>query len=224
MTASIIITGVSMNKPTTNEIYDFLNEVSGLVVHFSGCPKGMGREINLYYPDDLNKIINGGVHGGIACSLIIPGDVFSFCSDETKAIGAIGVIVGFDEDGLVAVSSRDCGSYTDDNYVRYTDKKDIRIEDLRSSLTERQTYNEWIIQQNKILGIFVFNTIDIPVTGYEQIEGSDECELGFIYPKFDEVKDTFIGLKIYTFLNGKIVQLDRDTGEFIKITQEKFYR
>ena len=122
---------------------------------------------------------------------------------------------GFGEDGLVAVSSKDCGSYTDDNYVRYTDKKDIRIEDLRSSLTERQTYNEWIIQQNKILGIFVFNTINIPVTGYEQIEGSDECELGFIYPKFDEVKDTFIGLKIYTFLNGEIVQLDRDTGEFI---------
>lgn len=41
--------------------------------------------------------------------------------------------------------------------------------------------------------------------------------------KFDEVKDTFISLKIYTFLNGKIVQLDRDTGEFIKITQEKIY-
>jgi hypothetical protein len=215
--------GVSMNKPTTKEIYDFLNEVSGLVVHFSGCPKGMGRETNLNYPDDLNKIINGDVHGGISCSLIIPGDVFSFCSDETKAIGAIGVIVGFDEGGLVAVSSKDCGSHTDNNYVRYTDKKDIRIEDLRSSLTERQTYNEWIIQQNKILGIFVFNTTYIPVTGYEQIEGSDKCELGFIYPKFDEVKDTFKGLNIYTFLNGKIVQLDHDTGEIVEITQEKFY-
>jgi len=213
-----------MNKPTTHEIYDFINEVSGLVVHFSGCPKGIGREINLYYPDDLNKIINGEVNGGISCSLIIPGDFFSFCSDETKAIGTIGVIVGFDEDGLIAVSSKDCGSYTDDNYVRHTNKKDIRTEDLRISLTERQTYNEWIIQQNKILGIFVFNTTDSPVTGYVKIEGSDEYELGFKYPKFDEIKDTFIDLKIYTFLNGMIVQLDRGTGEFIKITQEKFYR
>ncbi|WP_449545867.1 hypothetical protein [Lelliottia amnigena] len=213
-----------MNKPTTNEIYDFLNEVSGLVVHFSGCPKGIGREINLYYPNDLNKIINGDVHGGIACSLIIPGDVFSFNLDKTKAIGAIGVIVGFDEGGLVAVSSKDCGSSTDDNYVRYADKKDIRIEDLKSSLNERQNYNEWIIQQNKILGIFLFDTTDIPVTGHVKIEGSDECAPGYVYPNFDEIKDTFIDLEIYTFLNGEIVKLDRDTGEFIKITPEKFYR
>jgi len=211
-----------MNKPTTNEIYGFLNEVSGLVVHFSGCPKGIGRETNLYYPDDLNKIINGAVHGGISCSLIIPGDVFSFCSDKTKAIGAIGVIVGFDADGLVAVSSKDSGSYTDNNGFRHTDEKDIRIEDLTSSLNERQNYNEWVIQQNKILGIFVFNTTNIPVTGHVKIEGSDE--FGFIYPSFEEVKDTFRGLEIYTFLNGKIVKLDRDTGEFIKITPENFYR
>ncbi|KLW59434.1 hypothetical protein SK58_03873 [Enterobacter sp. BIDMC93] len=213
-----------MIKPTTNEIYDFLNEVSGLVVHFSGCPKGIGRGRGLYYPDDLNKIIKGEVHGGISCSLIIPGDNYCFFSDETKAIGAIGVIVGFDEDGLVAVSSKDCGSYTDDDYIRHTDKKDIRIEDLRNSLTERQTYNEWIIQQNKILGIFVFNTTDVPVTGYEKIEGCDECENVIMYPQFDEIKVTFLSLKIYTFLNGSIVQLDRDTGEFIKINQEKIYR
>lgn len=34
MTAGIIITGVSIKKPTTNETYDFLNEASGLVVHY----------------------------------------------------------------------------------------------------------------------------------------------------------------------------------------------
>jgi hypothetical protein len=212
-----------MSKPTTNEIYDFLNKVSGLVVHFSGCPKGIGRENNLY-PDDLNKIINDHVHGGLSCSLIIPGDNFSADKVTNEATGAIGVIVGFDEDGLVAVSPSDCGSWTDCNDVRHTEGKDIRIEDLRSSLTERQTYNEWIIKQNKILGIFVFSTAYIPVSGYEQIEGSDECELGFNYPKFEDVKDTFQSLGIYTFLNGEIAKLDRITGEFIKITQGDLYR
>lgn len=212
-----------MSKPTTNEIYAFLNKKSGLVVHFSGCPKGIGRENNLY-PDDLNKIINDHVHGGLSCSLIIPGDNFSADNVRNEATGAIGVIVGFDEDGLVAVSPSDCGSYEDDDGVRKVFEKDIKIEDLRSSLTERQNYNEWVIKQNKILGIFVFNTTNIPVSRYEKIEGSDEPVLGFNYLEFEDVKDTFQCLEIYTFLNGEIAKLDRITGEFNKIAQGYLYR
>lgn len=212
-----------MSKPTTNEIYEFLNKVSGLVVHFSGCPKGIGRENNLY-PDDLNKIINGHVHGGLSCSLVIPGDNFSADKVTNEAIGAIGVIVGFDEDGLVAVSPSDCGSYEGDDGVRKIFEKDIKIEDLKSSLTERQNYNEWVIKQNNVLGIFVFDTTNIPVSVYEKIEGSDEPVLGFNYPKFEDVKNTFQSLEIYTFLNGEIAKLDRNTGEFIKITLGDLYR
>lgn len=212
------ITGVSMKKPSINEIYDFLNEVSGLVVHFSGCPKGVGPGIDLY-PYDLIKIIKGQMTGGISCSLIIPGDNFSV---DGNATGAIGVIVGFDEDGLVAVSSKDCGSRTDGNHIRYSEGKDINMEDLGSSLTDRQTYNEWIIKQNKIHGIFVFDAIENPVTGNIQIEGEDY--LGYVYITLDEVKNTFKGMEIYTFLDEKIARLDRNSGHFIVVTQKELYR
>jgi len=210
-----------MSKPTTNEIYEFLNKVSGLVVHFSGCPKGIGRENNLY-PDDLNKIINDHVHGGLSCSLIIPGDNFSADKVTNEAIGAIGVIVGFDEDGLVAVSPSDCGSYAGDDDVRQAFEKDIKIEDLRSSLTERQNYNEWFIKQNKILGIFVFDINNISVIANNNIDGAEYSIA--VYIKFDDVKNTFKNMEIYTFSNGGIARLDRNTGEFIKITQGDLYR
>lgn len=212
-----------MSKPTTNEIYDFLNDVSGLVVHFSGCPKGAGHDNgNFLYPEDLNKIINGQVTGGISCSLVIPGDNFSADKYKNEAIGAIGVIVGFDEGGLVAVSPSDCGSYAGDDGVRQIFEKDIKIEDLRSSLTERQNYNEWIIKQNKILGIFVFDINNISVIANNNIDGAEYSIT--VYIDFDDVKNTFKDMAIYTFSNGGIARLDRNTGEFIKITQEDLYR
>lgn len=210
-----------MSKPTNKEIYDFLNGESGLVVHFSGCPKGIGRENNLY-PDDLNKIINDHVHGGLSCSLIKPGDNFSADRDTNEAIGAIGVIVGFDEDGLVAVSPSDCGSYEGDDCVRHTDEKDITIADLKNSLTKRQNYNEWVIKQNKILGIFVFNINNISVIANNKIDGEEYLEIDYI--EFDDVKKTFINIDIYTFLNGGIAKLDRTSGQFNAINHQELYK
>lgn len=217
-----------MKKPSTKEIHDFINGVSGLVVHFSGCPKGGGHDNGTedgsdLYPADLNKIIDGHVNGGISCSLIIPGDYFSFTLSESKATGSIGVIVGFDDEGLVAVSPTDCGSITDENHIRITNPKDITIDDLESSLSKRETYNEWVIKQNKVLGIFVFDTFNIPVSKYTKIQNSDLFDYGYEYPELQDVKDTFKNLEIYTFSNGSIVKLDRNTGNFEVITSNTIY-
>ncbi len=113
-------------NPSTKALHSFLNDKNGLVVHFSGCPKGIGPGKELF-PDDLKDILSGRITGALSCSVVIPGDFYSSEPDKGHATGTIEVILNVEGSNLSAVGHCDAGSYVDDDGNRHVPEKDITI-------------------------------------------------------------------------------------------------
>jgi len=133
---------------TVDEARTFLRRRNALIVHFSGCPKGVG--FDTCYPDDLVQA-TANPHWGLACSVVKPGDGIG------NAFGFVGIIVDVTKDtSVVAVSTDDCGSQVD----RGTGKRialDMipTAEKCEKSLDERTKHNEWVVEDYEVMGIFV---------------------------------------------------------------------
>lgn len=208
-------------KRSTKDIHSFLNGVNGLVVHFSGCPKGIGLG-KKSLPEDLKDVLSGHVTGQLSCSVVIPGGFYSVESKKGNATGTIGVILDMDGSNLFALSHCDAGSYVDGNNNRKNEGKDIRIKDLGDSLSNRITYNEWVVKSYDIKGMFIFNPDYILIRKMMSIpdfEGfvEDDSEIGLY-----DVCNIFPHIEIFAFKEGNIAKLDRGTYEFI-VETERFY-
>lgn len=134
--------------PSIFEIRDFLMKHQAAIVHFSGCPKGVGEE--LYFPDDLkNAIANPSI--GLCCSLLKPGDT------RANTFGAVGIVLDVvEQSSVVAVSPHDCGSYIDpQTKKRVALDMHVTMEKCERSLSERVEHNEWILQDYQVKGIIV---------------------------------------------------------------------
>lgn len=211
-----------MLKPSVKDIHDYLNNKNGLVVHFSGCPKGAGPGIKLY-PDDLLYVINNDASGGVSCSLIVPGDSYN----KGSAIGTVGLIIDFNSDGLLAVSPNDCGSYVIDG-LRRAEEKDISLGDINNSLMSRLSYNEWVVVPSKILGIFVFTGEDVIVWGDCQALGQHiDVADSYLFHKYidiQQVSQDFINVDVFSFIDGSIAKLDRNSMGFVRVDSNEFYK
>ncbi|MEL5349748.1 hypothetical protein PTR25_08175 [Serratia nevei] len=208
-------------KPSTKALHSFLNDKNGLVVHFSGCPKGIGPGKKLF-PGDLKDILSGKITGALSCSVVIPGDFYSPEPDKGHATGTIGVILDVDGSNLSAVSHCDAGSYVDDDGNRHVPEKNITINDLEDSLSSRITYNEWIIKPCDIKGIFIFHPDHIFIRAMAKISGCEELIEDDVLIHLHEVCNHFPACEIFTFTKNKISKLDRNTNNFI-VQTEKFY-
>lgn len=157
------------SKPALTEVTAFLARHQALIVHFSGAPKGQGRDI--YFPDDLRLALKGEAGTGLSCSVVRPGDEFEH-PHRANAIGCIGVILAANSsDSLVAVSPDDVGSRLIDG-VRLAIETDIMPADLESSITnrgrnERTWYNEWVVRDFRVIGLFAIEPLRISVSGEE---------------------------------------------------------
>ncbi len=208
-------------KPSTKELHSFLNDKKGLVVHFSGCPKGIGPGKELF-PDDLKDILSGKITGALSCSVVIPGDFYSPEPDKGHATGTIGVILNVEDSNLSAVGHRDAGSYVDDDGNRHVPEKAITINDLEDSLSSRITYNEWIVKPYGIKGIFIFHPDHIIIRAMVEVPDYEGFIEDDVQIDLHEVCSHFPACEIFTFTKNKISKLDRNTNKFI-VQTEQFY-
>ncbi len=151
-------------RPEKQHVYKLLEQHNALIVHFSGAPKGVGNDSYLY-PNDLKNVINGKAQGGLACSTVTPTDIFS--GFNRNATGCIGVILGLNTcQSLVEVSQTDCGSGIDEygNRTVINKRKVLTLNDIEETILNRPNgYNEWIIKDYVVLGIFATHPFEISV-------------------------------------------------------------
>jgi len=208
-------------KLSTKTLHRFLNDRNGLVVHFSGCPKGIGPGEKLF-PDDLKDVLSGEITAPLSCSVVIPGDFYSSEPDKGHATGTIGVILDVDDSNLYAVDHRDAGSDAKDDDNRHARKQDITITELEDSLSNRITYNEWNVKPYVIKGIFIFHPEDILIRAMVEIPNYGELVEGDKQIQLEVVCNHFPECEIFTFKENKIYKLDRNTNKFI-VQIENFY-
>lgn len=204
-------------KPTVDEVHNILQRHSALIVHFSGAPKGSGVERGHLYPQDLHHVKNGNAMGGVSCSVVCPTDVFH--GDNRNAMGCIGLVLDLTEsNSLVAVSPHDCGSIEVDG--RRTVEREVNISafDVEKSITNRQpcSYNEWVLRNFKILGVFAVYPFEISVQSklFRPEDAPDylptnESVIGLGQTNLTSVQRQFPDLPVYSFHQGRLIGAPR---------------
>lgn len=210
------------------DVHSSLRCRNALIVHFSGAPKGAGKERNHLFPKDLLHVKLGNAAGGLSCSVVWPGDKFDGF-DDRNATGCIGVVLDLlSIDSLVAVSSHDCGSIEDSYGNRIVESKvPITIDSIESSLNNREGYNEWVVKDFKVLGVFAASPFEVSVL--KELEYPDEVPDYLISNapalvagaiKFEELIQTFPD-RLFMFKNSQIVRYTG--GGFIGIKHSDIY-
>ncbi len=183
----------SFGKLSVGDVYSFLSENTALIVHFSGVPP-MSRtwEDPRPYPEDLQNVIRGGAMGGICCSVVCAGD--DFTTNNRNACGNVGVIVGLQcKHSLVAVDPTDCGSSCNKGGFREVNRpSDITVPALQKTLTERSGWNEWVVRDYVVLGIFFIE----PYLVWRDAGCGNSAEVA---SSPEEISSTFPGQRSFTF-------------------------
>jgi hypothetical protein len=206
---------VSFRKPEIAEVYDLLRRRNALIVHFSGTPKGSGKDRGEghLFPSDLLHVINRRAMGGVSCSVVWPGD--NFYGIERNATGSIGVILGFiDNQSLVTADKKDCGSIEGEGGIRIVEnERDIELVDLERTFNLRTSYNEWVVRDYKVRGVFAASPFEVSILKIPVYPSDMPDYLRDNTPVPDlrevgraELLDTFRGLPIYTFDDKDILQ------------------
>lgn len=198
----------SFLKPELDEVNTLLRERNGLIVHFSGCPKGVGGTHSpVPFPGDLQLVLSGGAQSGLSCSVVLPGDCFDRFRDDCKATGTIGVVVRLNAKGsLVAADVKDCGSSTDETGFRWATEKDITISSLKNTIEGRERYNEWVVRDYQPLGLFVAGPMQVWDLN-SKAEGGQDSIADARPITLCELRGHFPGQPIYTFYRGQVVCL-----------------
>jgi len=219
-----------LEKPDLSEIHDFLRGRNALIVHFSGAPKGAGvdRGAAHLFPTELRHVIAGRAMGGVSCSVVRPGDVFH--GFERNATGCIGVVLGFkSKDSLVAVDRHDCGSIEDASGNRIVEReRDITPANLASTLDDRDDYNEWIVRDYVVQGIFaappyevsILKVPDYPPDMPDYLQDNEPLP-DFRAVSWDELMSTFPNQPIYSFKDERIIH--RVGNGFCESSASKIY-
>lgn len=205
-------------RPSVNEVRLFLASRNALIVHFSGCPKGAGFERGHVYPADLQHVLAREAQGGLAASVVMPGDRFAADFSHCNSTGCIGVILDLNSpESLVAVSPHDCGSRDDHQGTREVlDEREITLEDLEQSISLRPRggYNEWVVKDFRVIGIFAYHPFMFyepqPVPRLPDMPEyllHDAPEFGPSFTTLAEIRQTFPSERLYTFAFGSVVEV-----------------
>lgn len=218
-------------RPMVDEVYNLLCQRSALIVHFSGAPKGAGavRKDHLF-PNDLLHVINMKATGGVSSSVVLPND--NFHGVNRNATGCIGVILGLKgRESLEDANCEDCGSIEDEHGNRNScNPRDISLDELERTITERPIgkYNEWIVKNYKVLGIFAKIPIEISKLVFldysedvpENIKATDPV-LDTVTVRLNEFPNEFFKLPIYTFDAGELKKKKGD--RFVSVNSDEIY-
>jgi len=179
-------------KPAVAEVHAFLRRRNTLLIHFSGCPKGVSSGVSHDYPDDLRHVLAGHAQGGLSCSVVTPTDIFHGFGDR-NAFGCIGLILDLNTpDSLMAVGPHDLGSWVE-NGVRRFPPQAIAVADLEASLDQRVSHNEWGVRDFTVRGVMAAAPFDVWTSK----------DPGFDYPTNPaEVSAAFPGQPVYTIAGG----------------------
>ena len=206
-------------KPEIPEVHEFLARRNALIVHFSGTPRGggMNHETSHLFPTDLQHVLEQKAMGGLSCSVVRPGDVFAgTCRNAT---GSIGVVLGLQfKHSLVAVAPDDCGSIVDACGNRIVaEEKNIRRDDLERTLDDRTTYNEWVVRDYKVLGVFAAPPFQVSIMKVPEFPDDTPQELrndtpvpDFRCVTLDELATQFRDVPIFTFAQSGISRKTTD--------------
>lgn len=200
--------------PSLTEIYEFLRRNQALIVHCSGTPKGVGLPGPQHiFPADLQHVVAGNANGGVSCSVVKPGDRFH--GEQRNSTGTVGLVLGLrGPESLVAVSPGDAGSEVDAHGNRRAHEAAITVAELERSLSERQgRYNEWVVRDFSVMGIFVAEpstvtqhvAIDVPEEAKWMLDGNET--LGEIPISPSEISSALPTLPLYSFKGGELVRL-----------------
>jgi len=214
-------------KPDVAEVHAFLDGKNSLIVHFSGAPKGAGKDRGLLYPQDLRHVVAGNARGGISCSTVQPGDAFS--GVNRNATGCIGVIVDLQEpSSLVAVHPHDCGSIEEADGTRSVPNEgDITLADLENSTQDRRStlYNEWVVRNYIVHGILAVPPFEISVLAVPDFppEMPEYMRDNTPIPDIDRISiqrviAEFPGMPVYTMHNADVILVSGDKPVAVPIT------
>lgn len=132
------------------ELHQLLTSQPALIVHFSGFPSGVGR--NMYYPADLQYVLGNPLEP-YCCSTIAPSD---FAAHPEKATGYVGIVLApLVPKSIIYVSHQDHGA-PPSSKERWDLDRPVSIEDCaRSLIRDGDTpYNEWLVGFSRVVGIF----------------------------------------------------------------------
>ncbi len=217
-----------MRKPTIATVHRMLQRHNALIVHFSGAPKGVGESARLF-PDDLRHVANGNAMGGVSCSTVAPGDIFSRIPSASNGTGFVGVVIDLQvKESLIGVDPADCGSSLDVHKIRHVKvEKDIFVKDLDATMGSARThYNEWVIRNFKVLGIFVALPCYVSVPYVwppdvpKDLQG-DKPVLDIQPISIERIRAEFPSLPMYTFNATQILRVD--PAGFILIDHTDIY-
>lgn len=188
-----------------------------LIVHFSGTPR-MTAQPGLFYPDDLKKVQNNGV-SAVCCSTIHSSDEFNMFG-KANAIGSVGLILDINSDNSVMAADRkDTGSYYDQKTgIRSVQTGMDTIQHCEDSILSRDSneYNEWVVQDYSIIGLFVFPCPMAEMRGVCGNNGSVSLAANQIHPFFQT-------LKIYTVYNSGFLDIS-NVNMPLKVLHSNIYR
>lgn len=218
----------ALSKPGVSVVRAILERRNALIVHFSGTPKGSGVERGHLFPEDLLHVIRGHAQGGVSCSTVWPGD--NFYGYDRNATGCIGVVLDLtSKTSLVAVDASDCGSLETETGERIVAReRDITPEDVELSLRNREGYNEWVVRDFKVAGIFAsppFEMSKLEVPEYPKdmpsILRDNAPVIGIGTVPISDFIATFTNLPIYGFSVSGIVQFVGD--KVIDVAHREIY-
>ena len=185
-------------RPTYADVRALLKSCEGLIVHFSTSPSMHADPLG-HYPRDLHTALTSTCcrNGGLSCSVVTPNDPFS--GDTPFVPGYIGIILDPREPySIVSCSRGDGGDIRDLQTCAVMGEfqdVDLSVDELRSTITGRTGYNNWLVKDYEILGILA-----LPPYEVVKIAGKDRmtCHTGI-----DQVSSEFHNLPIYTIADGQ---------------------
>lgn len=134
-------------------------------------------------------------------------------SQTANATGSVGLIIGLRGVGsLRAVSWNDCGSRIE-NGRRITDQRPpLSMCEVEASLDDRISYNEWVVRDFEVLGIFamppflVWREQGVAVPE-DYPDYAATTALGPAHVDPNELREIFPDAQIYTFVGQALCEL-----------------
>ena len=197
-------------------IREFLRRREALLCHFSS-PMRTCRSI--IFPDDLTKAME--LKEKVVCfSTILADDKgpsrVNESANEENAVGSVGIIVDIEDTGcVVAVDSHDCGSILDrDTGERTYCTNGPTEENCAASIDERKGYNEWLVKNYRVVGIFVFEPIYVwKKCKIGSVDDYTEARISIV-----EVLETFPSLKMISTHNSSFIEYDKRKMKWVSVS------
>lgn len=219
-----------------HSVVDVLRRHNHIIVHMSGCPKGIGlshQPERRYFPDDLLDVIRGTgtVQSGVSCSTIAPGDTLDWFELAKNATGEIGVILDVKDGSVVDSHFNDSGSEVNEHGERTTHLSRNTTEALEDSIVSRPMkgnpgnqacYNEWIVKDYLPIGIIINHSDSVRV---ECSQLHPDNEHGQRNVLFQEVVSLAMNhrLRLIRISNTGYFEFDLDNGEWEPIVHPDLY-